>query len=384
MYIYKKLMLILCLTLLTNTAWAADQQLAGPNMKNSQAEPLKKVIISDMDPFLKGIEQAQGYLYLGSYKLHDHILPNPRMMDSIRKACENSVPGDKIFITLESYLTPEEQKDGDHLIEVGQNHASYDQLSIQLFSSSPRYKATHYKVLFTRDYAIVGTTNFDKKFDEDGMITRDFSLVLTQPSLIANLQYVFETDNVGEKVQLQQYDIADLSQDESRFTWGPEQHRFHFKQLIEAATQSIEIYQQALQDEEITRFLVEAIERGVKVSILMSKLPFGAKHGNKSEQDQKTIQNAKSRSSNREALGEVRLTGRPIKVGELAGKNLHIHAKVMLIDANDPQKAMMYLGSANFYTPALDQDRNLGVVTRDPSYINPVREQFIKDWHAHR
>ncbi len=381
-YVYKKLILVLCLTMFTNVMCASSHLSPELNIENSQERLPKKVIISEMDSFLKGIEQAQGYLYLGAYKLHNHLLPNQRMMDSIRRVSKNPALRDKIFVTLESHLTLEEQKDGIHNIEKGHSHASYNDLGIQLISGSTRYKATHYKVLATNGYAIVGTTNFDKEFDEDGVITRDFSLGLTQPSLIENLQYVFETDKMGEEIQLQQYNIADLSKDESRFTWGPEQHRPHFKQLIEIATQSIEIYQQALQDEEITRLLVGAIERGVKVSILMSKFPFGVKHGNKSEESQNTIRNAKS--SNHEALGEVRLTGTSIKEGELVGKKLHIHAKVVLIDANDPQKAIMYLGSANFYTPALDKDRNVGIITRDPGYIKPVQEQFIKDWQAHR
>lgn len=136
-----------------------------------------------------------------------------------------------------------------------------------------------------------------------------------------------------------------------------------------------------MQDEEITRLLQEAIKRGVNVTILMSEFPFNAKHGNKSWDSQLKIVNTKS--ENRQHIGQVRLTGQVITAGELEGSRLHIHAKVMIIDGDDPKKVIMYLGSANFYQPALDKDRNVGVITRNMEYINPVRGQFLKDWHAH-
>lgn len=126
--------------------------------------------------------------------------------------------------------------------------------------------------------------------------------------------------------------------------------------------------------------LIKAAKRGVKVSILMSEFPFGPNKGSKNTQQLQRIKKKGGESV------EIRLTVQEIMEGPLYGKKLHIHAKVMIIDGhdtNDFAQAFMYLGSTNFYKRALDEHRNLGVITRDVSYIQPVCNQFWQDWDVH-
>ena len=54
---------------------------------------------------------------------------------------------------------------------------------------------------------------------------------------------------------------------------------------------------------------------------------------------------------------------------------LYIHAKIIIIDNKE-----MYLGSGNFYAPAIDQTRELGISITNPKQIKIVRDQFEKDW----
>ena len=180
---------------------------------------------------------------------------------------------------------------------------------------------------------------------------------------------------------METFEVDAIKEGETKLTWGPGEHRIHFKELIKGAKESIEIYQQALQDEELSELLMDAVKRGVNVSILMSEFPFGPKHGNKSEKYQQLIVNTKSYDGKK--CAQVKLTGELVKEGDLAGKKLHIHAKVMIVDGLNPKEAIMYLGSTNFYTPALDKDRNVGIITKDSRYIIPVQTQFKKDWKAH-
>lgn len=326
----------------------------------------KKVLISEMTPFLKGIEEAEGTVLLGAYKLHSHIHPNQEIIAAIKRS-----NAEEFMLVLEDHLTKEEEKEGSSSVQQGDSFKQYQELGVNLIGGSPLYKATHYKILATKKYAFLGTTNFDKDFNENGIITRDFSLILQDPKLLQELFEVFSQDLAGKPPELTCLGLEDILPGGSRLTWGPEQHRTHLGDLIKRATHSIEIYQQALQDQALTDLLVEAIGRGVKVHILMSEFPFGAKHGNKSAPNQLAIVQAKSPDG--ENLGKVSLTNR-----------LHIHAKVLLVDGEDPEKAMMYLGSANFYQPALDFDRNVGVITKDHEYIQPVRQQFVKDWVLHQ
>jgi phosphatidylserine/phosphatidylglycerophosphate/cardiolipin synthase-like enzyme len=342
----------------------------------------KSVIISESEPFLQGLQNAQGFLYTGAYKLHDHLLPNQQIAQALEEVARRSDLKSKTIVILESHLTPEEQKTGLESVKAGDSLEAYKKIGVQIDPSSPAFNATHYKILVTQRYAFVGTTNFDKDFEENGLITRDFSLVLPQPSLIQELKTVFENDLQHKESQLNDFNVADLKLSETQLSWGPNLHRKHLGQLIQIATESIEIYQQALQDEALTNLLVDAIKRGVKVSLLMSQYPFGFEKGNKSEQHQRMI--IETVAPTPESKGEVRLTGKEIYEGPLKGKKLHIHAKVLIIDGGNPQKALMYLGSANFYTPALDKDRNVGAITRDQEYIKPVRDQFLLDWEAHK
>jgi phosphatidylserine/phosphatidylglycerophosphate/cardiolipin synthase-like enzyme len=280
----------------------------------------QSVIISQNQPFLQGLQKAQGLLYTGAYKLHDHLLPNPQISQALQDAARRDDLKAKTIVILEDNLTPVEQKAGNESVKEGDSFEAYKKLGVQLASSSPDFHATHYKILVTQRYAFVGTTNFDKDFEENDLITRDFSLVLPQPSLIQELKTVIENDIQHNQSQLKDFNVADLKLGETRLSWGPDLHRSHLKQLIQIATESIEIYQQALQDEELTSLLVDAIKRGVKVSILMSQYPFGVKHGNKSEQDQRKIMETAAPTP--ESKGEVRLTGQQIEESPLQGKKL--------------------------------------------------------------
>lgn len=287
----------------------------------------------------------------------------------------------KVIVLLESNLSTVEKKSGPKDAKNKDALEAYKKLGIQLTPGSSTFNATHFKILVSNDYAFVGTTNFDKEFQDNDLITRDFSLILTTPQLINELKSVFEGDIHNNQNKFHDFAIDDIKAYETRLSWGPNHHRQHLEQLINKATNSIEIYQQALQDTAITNLLLNAVKRGVKVSILMSEFPFGTKHGNLSEADQRKI--IEATPINTSQKGDVRLTGQQINDGVLKGKKLHIHAKVVIIDGDVPQKAIMYLGSANFYTPALDHDRNVGVITRDPDYITPIRNQFLQDWKAH-
>lgn len=336
-----------------------------------------------MQPFLEGIKNADEYLLMGAYKIHDRLLPNKEMAGALKMIAAKRLMKDNIVICLENYLTKEEVKLGFKDIKSGESLHAYQNMGIKLIRGSQHHKSTHIKILVSSKYALIGTTNFDKNFLElDNTIVRDFSLVIIDSSLIQQLKNVFDVGKLRENMNLPDFDIVDIKPGETRLTWGPDQHRNHLRQLIQNARQTIEVYQQALQDKEITELLCNAIKKGIKISILMSEFPFGIKNGNTSKQDQAIIRSVISQ--NPQYQSELRLTGRLIENGLLKGNKLHIHAKVMIIDGAVPEKAIMYLGSANFYTPALDEDRNVGVITRNAKYINPVREQFQKDWNAHK
>lgn len=322
------------------------------------------VIISDQKPFLEALNKAKGYVYAGSYKLQDRKLPDSTLLEAFEKTQKNGVP---VTIMTEQYLTEEEKHEDPFNVCKGDSLKAYQNLKVKVVSSSKRFQSTHFKLFITQDFCIVGTTNFDKNFEENNTLTRDFALIIHDPLIVNELKEVFEKDAKGIEVSFPSYSLDHFKG--SRLSWGPDQHQKHFAELFKSATKSIEIYQQAFQDEDIANQLIKAVKRGVTVRILMSQYPFGIKHGNKSE----ALQTLFAKEG-----GEIRLTGEPIE-----GKKLHIHAKAIIIDGESPENSIMYLGSANFYKPALTKDRQVGLITTDPRFILPVRETFQRDWQAH-
>lgn len=328
------------------------------------------VIDSDRTQFIQAIDSANKLIQLGSYKLHAQLKPNDQLIQALAAAKKRGVD---VTIIVEDHLTAEEQKQlTTPEIKEGDALKIYQDLGITVRPGNSKFTATHEKILIADGaYALVGNTNFDKNFVESDptdpnvqKVTRDFSLFLWDEPSLNELNKVFTADIEGKDIELPKYSIANIKPNSHRLAWGPDQHLPLLLEMIESAKESIYIYQQALQDASISKALQDAASRGVEIRLLMSKFPFGEKHGNKSAPEQEAL---------KKAGGKVLLTG------DVNGEKtkLHIHAKVMIVD-----KKLMYLGSANFYTPALTKDRQVGVITKNSQHINPVLERFLQDWKA--
>jgi len=322
----------------------------------------------DLQQFIHHIETSPKELMLATYKLQDKILPAQKFMHALKKAKENNT---HITVMVEKYLTPQEivQKSTD--VKAGDSLEAYRTLDINIVSGAERFKASHYKLLITPEYAIIGTTNFDDESLPDDVVKRDFSVKIKDTEIIKEIRSVFEKDGRNEPVELAHYEVKTIAPQGTKLNFGPEQHVAHFLEMIHGATHSIDVYQQAMQDDQITEALSEAAKRGVKVRVLMSKFPFRVEHGNPSEGHQRKIV---------AGGGTVRLVGAPVLKD---GHKLHIHAKVVIVDGDNEEKGLVYVGSANFFTPALKGDRQAGLISRNTKLIKTILHQFNEDWQQH-
>lgn len=222
----------------------------------------------------------------------------------------------------------------------------------------------------------VGTTNFDRELDPKcDYHSRGFTTFITDPALIHQGITVFNDLLLGIQPKIESYKISDVQHGETRLSWGPWHHHQHILNLIKNAMSNIDIYQQDLQDKNIVAALASKAAEGIKVRILMSGYPFSQEHGNKNLANLRQLQ---------EVNAQVLLTSEK-KLGKFFDKPLHIHAKVLMCDAGTPSEAM-YLGSANFYPDVLDPSKknlNLGIITKDSKFIQPVNEFFSADWTDH-
>lgn len=320
--------------------------------------PPEEVVISDPEVFIEGINKAQHTLFLGAYKLQDHLLPNPGIMEALKNAAKRGV---KVTLMIEKNLTTQEKAGDPEAIKKGDALNIYQNLNVKLVECPSHFKTCHMKVLLADDqYAFIGTTNFDADFRKRQGLTRDFSIFVTDPGILDELKEVFTADVENKKIYLPPYQAKEIT-GTHRLSWGPDQHREHFLELIDSAKKTIDIYQQDLQDAQIVEHLTCASHRGVSVRVLMSNYPFGENHGNKNEVFQQKI---------KDAQGQVKLTQRP---------NLHIHAKVLIVDGKE-KDGMMYMGSCNFFSSAIDKDRQVGLITNDLKHVQLILDVFEKDW----
>jgi phosphatidylserine/phosphatidylglycerophosphate/cardiolipin synthase-like enzyme len=56
---------------------------------------------------------------------------------------------------------------------------------------------------------------------------------------------------------------------------------------------------------------------------------------------------------------------------------LYIHAKVIIADNKEA-----FVGSENFSSTSLDQNRELGIIVSDPAVVSQLSATFAKDWQS--
>ncbi len=290
-------------------------------------------------PFLRLIRQARHTIYMAAYKLTDETI-----IRELKKAADRNVQI-KICLELEHVYKhegiPLEEQD---MIDP---RSSLQHKYIEIFKPAAAFSQNHCKMLIvdgTR--ALISTGNFVSSAFEKHFKERNFAVLVTNSKEVGSIEKVFLADISGKRI----------IPNNSHIIWGPDQTRTTFLRMIKGAQKSIFVYQQDIQDIEISQALAQASHRGIDVRLLMNPFPFGGKE-DKNVPNQKLIAEAGAKIS---LCSETRRA---------------IHAKVLIIDEKE-----MYVGSCNFYTPSIDQTRELGKIVRAPKLIKKVIKIFERDW----
>lgn len=293
------------------------------------------------DPWIRAIKSAKKEIKMAAYKLSDHQI--------IDQLVEARARGVKVEILIEPYVfTHELSANIKSPIEELKNKG------VSIYAASKKFNQVHHKlILIDGEWGFLGTGNLDtESFDGDKSVgaapCRDFLVTITNPDLLKAIEGIFQADTEHKPVTFPQ----------SQLVWGPEDQRSIFLKMINSAKKSIIIYQQDFQDKGIAEAVAEAARQGVKVEVLMMPYPF-------SKKEDKNIPN---QDLIRQAGGQIYLH-----------TNYYIHAKVLLIDQEDEENAMMYVGSCNFYPESIDRNRELGVLIKDYKQVSRVLEKFHED-----
>lgn len=208
---------------------------------------------------------------------------------------------------------------------------------IKWHGAVPPYRLVHQKSLIIDDNkAIVMTFNFTRSTFKN---ERNFALVIDDAKRVHAIADIFAADWNHKSVANNPTDII-LSPDDSRDK---------FTALIKQAKNSIQIYAQTLNDYKLVGALAKTARKGVKIDVLTS----------------------------------ASMRGKQLDYLTRAGVNIHqsnglyIHAKAMVID-----NQIAIIGSTNLTRASLEDNRELSVVTRDPTVIRQLSETFEHDLQA--
>jgi len=205
------------------------------------------------------------------------------------------------------------------------------------------FALTHQKTLVTDDKeALIMTFNFTPQYYSS---SRDFGIIDTDLADVAAIEQTFNADWQDVPIDAPQGD--DL-------LWSPGSEPETLA-LINAATSTLQIYNEEMADGAVTSALEAAAERGVRVEVLMTYA-----------------------TDWKDSFQALKAAGVLVRT-YAATAPLYIHAKMILAD-----NATAFVGSENFSSSSLDHNRELGLVLEDPGVINQLNAQFTQDWAGAR
>ena len=289
-------------------------------------------------PFIHLINKAMRTIRMAAYKFEDD-----NMCTALLGAANRGV---KITILKEPNIwmrpdLPPEVQGGGGLDEKLAHE------NIKICPTPSHFNQTHSKMILVDDtQAIVTTSNFT---DMDDPFYRDFGIVVTDPNVLKSLQTVFDADTNNQSRFAPQPVFEETSA-----VWGPDHQRPTLLKMIMGARHQIYVFQQSLQDPGIARALAEAAKRNVSVRVIMTEAPF--------------------KGVDKNIPNHILLKDAGAKVMLCNPEYRYIHAKVLIVDGT------MYVGSCNFYTPSIDETRELGILTPQSSHVERIIQVFEQDW----
>jgi phosphatidylserine/phosphatidylglycerophosphate/cardiolipin synthase-like enzyme len=216
----------------------------------------------------------------------------------------------------------------------------FEGAGINIRWSNPVFTFSHIKTfVIDNRVALIMNLNLTKSaFTRN----REFGIVTTDPAAVQTAASIFESD--WERSE---------EPDPGQLVVSPTNSRTELLGLINGATKSLDIYAEVMRDRKVMDALFAARERGVAVRLIMTD------DGDDGDKERQELANA------------------GVQVG--IAKSLYIHAKMVLAD-----NERLFIGSENFTATSMDQNRELGIITTEPTAIARANQVFDKDFNAAR
>ncbi|MGA2888694.1 MAG: phospholipase D-like domain-containing protein [Terracidiphilus sp.] len=233
--------------------------------------------------------------------------------------------------------------------EKANNTAAYNTLTtgkVSVHWANPTYACTHQKTI-TVDQATsaIMTINLTK---EDYATTRDFAVITDNAADIAAIETTFNADFT---------DAAITPPTGDNLVWSPTNSRSSILALIGGATKSLLISQEEFSDTGIQSAVEAALKRAVAVTLVQENL--GGKYSS--------------------VLNALKSAGASIATYS-SRTGYYIHAKTILADY-DTAQAKLFVGSENFTTESLNDNRELGLIFSDPACMAGIQAAITADYN---
>lgn len=232
---------------------------------------------------------------------------------------------------------------GDYGAPLPVNQPAYEYLESHgvAIKWAPAYFAlTHQKTLVVDgSEALIMSFNLVPRYYATG---RDFGIDDTDRADVSAIEKTFNEDWTGEQETAPQGD--DL-------LWSPGAKSIVLS-LIASASSTLEIYNEEMNDQDIIQALEAAAGRGVTVRVDMTYA-----------------------TNWKPVFAELTQSGVLVRTYASNSKNLYIHAKMILVDNH-----IAFVGSENFSTGSLDDNRELGIVFLQPNILASLQTIFNADW----
>jgi cardiolipin synthase A/B len=216
---------------------------------------------------------------------------------------------------------------------------------IEVKDSNPVFQLTHQKSMVIDDeLGFVESFNWETR---DLTVTRDYAVVTTHKTEVAEMNACFEADWVRKEFTPSQH---------SELIWCPNNGRERIADFIDSAKHTLWLQNERYQDTVIVERLVRAARRGVRLHIL-ARPPHTLKKD-------KLV----------EGVGGLRIM-HDVGAKVHALKGLKLHAKMILAD---DRRAIV--GSINLSPGSFDGRRELAIETDAHHVVKRLTEAAQTDW----
>jgi cardiolipin synthase A/B len=302
-------------------------QAAGPVSAGSGALRVLSEPQAGLSTIYKLITSAKSSVDLTMYELIDTTAESDLAADAKR--------GVDVRVILDSHL------------EKSRNTSTYDYLEAHKVhvTWAPSGTTYHQKTLtIDNKTSVIMTLNM---VSADYSSTRDFAVFDTSKTDIAAIVATFNADFTHKKITPP--DGADL-------VWSPTNSQAAILAVIDAAKHTLSVENEEMGDSVITSALEADARRGVDVKVTMTA---------DSEWDS--------------AFSALEKAGAHVRTYKDSDDVLYIHAKAVVADAGSSDQ-QLFVGSENFSTASLRENRELGLRTTNKAVISAISAVLADDY----